>query len=84
VKLDNLYDDPEDLHDLMTTGFCHDCSVPYGDAHHVGCDMERCPICRDQFISCGHNFQVRYFEGPYDDGTLDDTILSTRGVQMRD
>jgi hypothetical protein len=55
VKTDNLYDDPEDLHDLMTTGFCHDCSVPYGNTHHVGCDIERCPICRDQFISCDHN-----------------------------
>ena len=29
--------------------FCF-CSVPLGN--HVGCGMEKCPICDDQFISC--------------------------------
>jgi hypothetical protein len=34
-------------------GHCHDCSAPPGGFHHPGCDMERCPRCRGQIISCG-------------------------------
>ena len=34
---------------------CHDCGVlnKEGNAHHPGCDMERCPKCKGQLISCG-------------------------------
>ena len=32
---------------------CHDCSVQFGGTHHPGCDMERCPKCHGQLISCG-------------------------------
>lgn len=31
---------------------CHDCSVNPGQTHHAGCDMERCPRCGYQFLSC--------------------------------
>ncbi len=77
----NIHDDPETTDDLVksgsfadneivqgmvTSGLCHDSSVPYGNVHHVGCDMERCPICHDQFISCGHNLEVRYYKGLQD------------------
>jgi hypothetical protein len=51
----------EELKDERPT--CHDCSVPYGNTHHVGCDAERCPVCQEQFIFCGHNFKTRYFRG---------------------
>ena len=32
---------------------CHDCNIKPGGKHHPGCDMERCPRCRGQLISCG-------------------------------
>jgi hypothetical protein len=34
-------------------GRCHDCNAAPGGYHHPGCDMERCPACGGQLISCG-------------------------------
>ena len=31
---------------------CHDCNIKRGGLHHPGCDMERCPKCGGQIISC--------------------------------
>jgi len=31
---------------------CHDCGVKIGHYHHPGCDMEICPRCGEQLISC--------------------------------
>ena len=52
---------------------CHDCGSGGGELHQPGCDMEVCPYCHQQLITCGCcyrvlNIDVRkgsraYFEG---------------------
>lgn len=38
----------------LPPGFrCHDCEIEHGGFHHPGCDVERCPRCGGQLISCG-------------------------------
>jgi hypothetical protein len=32
---------------------CGDCNVETGAWHHLGCDLERCPACGRQLLSCG-------------------------------
>jgi hypothetical protein len=35
------------------TQHCPDCGVAEQGLHHLGCDLEDCPACRRQLISCG-------------------------------
>ncbi|MBS0656792.1 MAG: hypothetical protein JSR82_00935 [Verrucomicrobia bacterium] len=50
VEFDRLrYGEGEDDSDLPT---CDDCGVPRGRRHVLGCDLEPCPRCSGQAITC--------------------------------
>jgi hypothetical protein len=38
---------------LGVAGRCPDCGVGDRGYHHLGCDLEDCPRCRRQLLSCG-------------------------------
>ena len=40
------------IQDLDPDARCHDCGCTFGHLHHPCCDMERCPKCGGQLLSC--------------------------------
>jgi len=36
---------------------CGDCAARPGGYHHVYCDIERCPVCKGQLLSCECNVE---------------------------
>jgi hypothetical protein len=55
---------------------CGDCGVQRGGYHHLGCDIQECPVCGRQMLSCDCRFDE---DGPDDESTddgFDDDDLS--------
>lgn len=67
-KGDMLYMDDGELYRRLPFGkeggnwgeTCHDCGAGKGEYHVLGCDVEHCPQCRRQLISCGHSSYAMY------------------------
>ena len=46
--------------------FCHDCGVTELRYHHPGCDMETCPECGGQLISCNCDVEEENIKIPFE------------------
>jgi hypothetical protein len=51
---------------------CHDCAALPGQLHGPGCDMEECPKCHAQFISC--DCDASWAENINQDELIDDAL----------
>lgn len=58
--------------DVVVAGRCGDCGVERGGLHHLGCDLQACPRCRGQLLSCGCRFDE---DGDAWDDEWDDDIV---------
>jgi len=54
---DGMRDDKDDqvLYRPRQTEECPDCGAAQGEYHTKGCDIEQCPVCKRQSISCDHD-----------------------------
>jgi hypothetical protein len=56
---------------------CHDCAVLNGQLHVEGCDMEECPRCYGQLITCG----CLWGAGPVEDELVSFEIARERHLE---
>jgi hypothetical protein len=44
--------------DWCDEGDCGDCGAKQGEYHTEGCDIERCPVCHTQLLSCDCDIEI--------------------------
>jgi hypothetical protein len=44
---------------LLKNKECGDCGVEEGELHKIGCDLELCSICGEQFITCDCDYHEK-------------------------
>jgi hypothetical protein len=49
---------------------CGDCGSIFGQAHHEACDLEQCPACRGQRLTCGCPLEWRAAHGTAESATV--------------
>jgi len=42
---------------------CGDCHALEGENHELGCDLEQCPFCGGQLISCDCCYEILNIDG---------------------
>ena len=52
IGADGKYYERSREHFGEPSGRCGDCGIKHGGIHHYGCDVERCPKCGGQLITC--------------------------------
>ena len=57
---------------------CDDCGVEPGGLHHLGCDLQPCPSCHRQLLSCGCPFDEL---GGADDEVDDEPDVDDDGAE---
>jgi hypothetical protein len=55
-------------------GRCGDCGVEPGGFHHLGCDLQSCPRCQRQLLSCGCPFDE--LGGAEEDGDVEPVVAA--------
>jgi len=63
--------------DVPNYKVCHDCGAKEGELHDLGCDMERCPFCGGQLLTCGCIYLKLGYD--YQPGTWNDETKQIEG-----